>query len=82
MSDDRSEAMDGNHALLVGNVLGALMRMAAEWQDQGGVETTIEPEMIDGNYTNCIVITRPSGRYIVTVEREASDITALPPTEP
>lgn len=52
--------MDGNLALLVGEILGALMARGF----------TIEPIMDDGNYTNTLRVERPSGDYILTIEAE------------
>jgi hypothetical protein len=63
--------MDGNHALLVGNVVGALLRMAADLDVTGDIPTDVEIETdADGNYTNRCFITRGSGRYVVTVTKE------------
>lgn len=49
---------DGNHAFLVGIILGTLQ----------GKEIEAEPEMVEDDYTNRIVIHRSSGDYRVTVE--------------
>lgn len=61
-----------NHALLVGLVLGALMKVGADLQlqkDELG-EFMVEPLMEDGSYTNQLRIMRPSGSYLVTIEPE------------
>lgn len=59
--------LDGNHALLVGHVVGALMRLTAE----SGTPTVVEPvEAGPRIYTNKIAVSRPSGAYIVTVEKK------------
>lgn len=50
---------DGNHALLCGEILGCLMAK--------GIDA--EPMMLGNDYTNEIVISRPSGDYRVTVVR-------------
>lgn len=47
-----------NHALLIGEVLGTLLK--------GGFHAS--PEVIDGDYTNRIFVQRPSGTWCVTVE--------------
>lgn len=57
---------DGNHALLVGVVWGAL----------AGAGLEVEPQRDDdGNYTGELIVTRPSGRYRV-------DVTPLDPPVP
>lgn len=66
-----SGIVDGNHALLVGNVVGLLMQAISEGDML--VPTRIELETIDGAYTNRIFVMRPSGRYVVTVERLSDD---------
>lgn len=48
---------DGNHALLCGEILGCLMAKGIDAQ----------PMMVGSDYTNEIVISRPSGDYRVTV---------------
>lgn len=53
--------VDANHALLCGGVFMALQLM----QNQ-----TVEPEVIDGNFTNRVFITRGDSRYVVTVQPE------------
>lgn len=58
--------VDENHALLVGHVTGALMRLATDT----GTPTSIEPIMAGPRvYTNKIKVTRPSGDYIISVEK-------------
>jgi hypothetical protein len=57
--------MDGNLALLVGHIAGLLMRASAF----GAPPTEVEVEVVGGNYTNRLFVTRPSGRYVVTVEK-------------
>jgi hypothetical protein len=52
---------DGNHALLVGEILGVLSK-----------EFDVAPEFRDGNYADTIVLKRPSGEYIVRVERKTN----------
>lgn len=49
---------DGNHALLTGEIFGCLMT--------GGLDA--EPVMLGRDYTNVLLVTRPSGRYRVVVE--------------
>jgi hypothetical protein len=59
---------DENHALLMGNIVGALLDLA----NKSGVPTKVEPIMDKGdmNYTNKITIARPSGTYTITVEKD------------
>ena len=59
--------LDGNHALLIGNVAGALLKMADDIRED--IPTHVEIEVINGDYTNCIFVTRDSGRYAVKVEK-------------
>jgi hypothetical protein len=66
--EEGSGVKDGNHALLCGNVLGALMNMA----EKTGPVLKTDIEVIlddDGSYTNVVYITRPSGRYMLTIEK-------------
>lgn len=57
--------VDENHSLLVGHVLGALMRLAAD----SGSPTEVAPiEAGPRVYTNKISVKRKSGEYLVTVE--------------
>lgn len=58
--------LDENHALLMGHLLGALMRLSTDTK----TPTNVEPIMAGPRvYTNKIKVTRPSGDYIVTVEK-------------
>lgn len=60
---------DENHSLLVGHVVGALMRLTAD----SGTPTDVQPVEVGPRvYTNRIKVTRPSGSYIVTVEKEGA----------
>lgn len=63
---------DSNHALLCGQVFGALMQHSAE-------DFQVQPVMNDGDYTNVVEIERPSGVYRVRVEApiNTSGITAI-----
>lgn len=59
---------DENHALLMGHIFGALMRLAAD----SGTPTQIEPIYAGpGVYTNRVVVKRASGDYTVTVVKGA-----------
>jgi len=49
---------DSNHALLVGEILGSLTSQ----------EIDAEPVMVHGDYTNQVLIHRPSGDYRIVVE--------------
>lgn len=63
-----SGLVDENHSLLVGHVVGALMRLAAD----AGAPTEVEPITVGPRvYSNRIRVVRPSGSYIVTVIKEA-----------
>lgn len=57
-----------SHALLVGHIYGALLRLAAEEAEQGEVKTHIEPVTDERGFTNQIKVKRPSGEYLITVE--------------
>lgn len=50
---------DGNQALLVGEIAGLL-----------STRLNVELEVDGAGYTGRIFIDRPSGRYVVTVERD------------
>lgn len=67
--------LEANHALLCGLIHGALLRMAADQQHTHGwpdvPHTTIEPIMDAEGYTNRVLVHRPSGSYLVTVEAVA-----------
>lgn len=67
-------ALDGNHALLVGNVAGALLAMARDCGED--IPTDVEIEVVHGNYTNRVFVTRDSGRYVVTVDTDEPDYDA------
>lgn len=58
--------VDGNHALLIGNLLGAFMR-----EDMQRIShTEAEPVVFDsGEYSNQILVNRGSGTYLITVEK-------------
>jgi hypothetical protein len=61
--------MDEGVALLVGNLIGLLYHLA----DDDAVplaRTEVEPITDGPNYTNQIRVTRPSGSYLITVEKE------------
>jgi hypothetical protein len=60
--------MDGNLALLVGNVAGALLAMADSLGEDIPTQVEVETDG-DGNYTNRCFVTRGSGRYAVTVTK-------------
>jgi hypothetical protein len=65
--------VSNNHALLVGNVVGALMRMTDDLDDMVG-PTTVDPVLTDdGDYTNQILVHRPSGTYRISVEFDEPD---------
>ena len=59
--------LDSNHALVIGNVMGALLELEARLD--GIIPTKVYPEKLDGDYTSRLIIERPSGKYAVTVER-------------
>lgn len=54
---------DGNHALLIGNLIGMMMTLGDI------VETKIDVVMIGNDYSNQIILKRPSGEYLLTVEK-------------
>ena len=58
--------MNGNLALLTGQIAGLLMTLNRE--DPGSLLDLDVLTDEKGNYTNQIVVTRPSGQYLVTVE--------------
>ena len=61
-----SVPLDPNHALLIGNVWGALHEMEGI---PGIVSTVVAPETVEGSYTNRFFITRGEGKYVVSVEK-------------
>jgi nicotinate-nucleotide pyrophosphorylase len=65
--------VNDNHALLVGNIMGALQYVKENLQDI--VPTEYEPIMANGgrDYTNRIRVRRPSGTYIVLVTVEQAE---------
>lgn len=50
---------DGNHALVTGDILGALLRCGFEVKP--GVD-------VDGDYLPMIIVNNPSGKWKITVE--------------
>ena len=58
--------MNGNLALLTGQIAG--LRMTLNREDPGSLLDLDVLTDEKGNYTNQIVVTRPSGQYLVTVE--------------
>ena len=63
---------DGNEALLIGQVMGALLRAHAEDKRLGDSVQNfkdIVPVMIGNDYSNAILVEKASGQYLVTVER-------------
>ena len=66
-----SRPVDGNHALLIGNLLGLLLR------DKDTIlpdlVTEVDPVMLGSDYSNQIRLTRTaatdSATYIITVEQ-------------
>lgn len=65
--------VNDNHALLVGNVMGALAYLTANLQDI--VPTEYEPIKVNGgrDYTNRFRVRRPSGSYIILVSVESAE---------
>lgn len=59
---------DGNHALLVGRLLGTLVKSDALDPSPNFQPLHPQPIMVDSDYTNKILVTQPSGKYIITVE--------------
>jgi hypothetical protein len=59
--EDAKLPKGGNHALLIGTVLGAL-------QGVGLLEAM--PVMDEGRYTDTLVITRPSGTWLLRIAPE------------
>ena len=55
--------VDANHALLVGMIAGVLM---GAQEDFPAFE--VDSVLVEGDYTNEIIITRPSGVYRVKVD--------------
>jgi hypothetical protein len=64
VSRDNDYFGDSNHALLMGELLGSLMK-----EDRWMIETHAEPEIVDGNFTNRIFLKRRSGIYVLTLEK-------------
>lgn len=62
---------DANHALLVGRILGALVR-ADVYDPNFPQQLRPTPVMVTSpnghDYTNKITVTQPSGTYVITVE--------------
>ena len=65
---------DSNLAFLRGNIWGLLMKAEAEngMENFGKVECFVPDE--DGNYLPDAYITRPSGRYRISVEKVEEEI--------
>lgn len=62
---------DGNHALLIGNVAGAILRGLCGADGQAVSPTEVELVNDDqGNHTDTIRIARPSGTYLVKITKE------------
>ncbi len=59
---------DGNHALLVGRILGTLIKSDAIDPSQNFHPLEPGPVMVGNDYTNQIIVTQPSGKYLITVE--------------
>ena len=61
-------APGGNHALLVGRLMGVLMREDSE-RRAGLAPLDPQPVMTsEHDYTNKIIVSQPSGKYMITVE--------------
>lgn len=68
VDDETGLAPGGNHALLVGRLMGVLMKDDGE-QHSGFQPLGPRPVMTNaGDYTNKITVTQPSGTYVITVE--------------
>ena len=59
--------LDDNHALLIGEVMGALHAQLECSHTKG--HTIITPEVEDGAYTGRVFIERPSGVYGLVIGR-------------
>ena len=74
LPDPRIKRVEGpNHALLVGQLVGMAMRVAAEAALGSEPDYEWSVEMIDfsdGAHAATFRVTRPSGAYLVTVEPE------------
>lgn len=58
MTDSGFPLPGGNHALLIGEVVGTLLKAGHN----------ARPEVVRGHYTNRILIQRPSGVWYLTVD--------------
>lgn len=69
VADDSVGEEQAGTWLLSGMVLGMLLK---EQKNSAGLTGKFDVEMVivDGNYTNQIVIDLPSGRYRLTIEKE------------
>ena len=71
MSIEPTRPVDGNHALLVGNILGLLLREKDAILPD--IVTDVEPVMVGSDYSNQIRVTRTAAAhtatYVLTVER-------------
>lgn len=69
VDDETGLAPGGNHALLVGRLLGVLVE-AERKQSLNGFQPLRPVPVVtpNGDYTNKIAVTQPSGAYIITVE--------------
>lgn len=65
-----SAPVDGNHALLIGWVWGALSTAATTSPIETEVELT---NGVDGAYSDTMLVTRPSGTYEVTITPRKAD---------
>jgi hypothetical protein len=61
--------VDGDHALRIGWVSGALVDALL---DQRGIATTGVTALldVDGNYLDAVRVEAPSGTYLVSIEKE------------
>lgn len=59
--------VDGNHAVVAGYVAGLLIRHSL---GSGLILTADLVDDVDGNHTDAVRITAPSGVYLVSIEKE------------
>lgn len=65
-ANESTGVRDGNHALLVGRILGTLIKGDL---NESLLPLEPHPVMYGLDYTNRIMVTQPSGHYLITVER-------------